>query len=71
MNACSTFIGEAGKRLDHYLQERLTEYSRSRIQSWIKEGRVQVNGSAAKASFLLRGGETIEVSPAGLLQSSV
>jgi 23S rRNA pseudouridine1911/1915/1917 synthase len=66
MSACSTFIGEAGKRLDHYLQERLTEYSRSRIQSWIKEGRVQVNGSAAKASFLLRGGETIEVSPAGL-----
>jgi 23S rRNA pseudouridine1911/1915/1917 synthase len=54
------------ERLDHFLQERLSEYSRSRIQSWIKEGRVQVNGSAAKASLLLRGGETIEVSPAGL-----
>lgn len=54
------------ERLDHFLQEKLSEYSRSRIQSWIKEGRVQVNGSAVKASLLLRGGETIEVSPAGL-----
>ena len=61
-----SFTGEAGKRLDHFLQEKLSEYSRSRIQSWIKEGRVLVNGSAAKASMLLRGGETIEVSPAGL-----
>ena len=56
----------AGKRLDHFLQEKLSEYSRSRIQSWIKEGRVLVNGSPAKASLLLRGGEAIEVSPAGL-----
>ena len=61
-----SFIGEPATRLDHFLQERLKEYSRSRIQSWIKEGLVQVNGSAAKSSLLLHGGETIEVSPAGL-----
>lgn len=57
---------DAGKRLDHFLQERLQDFSRSRLQSWIKEGRVQVNGSAAKASLALRGAERIEVSPAGL-----
>jgi 23S rRNA pseudouridine1911/1915/1917 synthase len=60
------FTGEAGKRLDHLLQAKLGEYSRSRIQSWIKEGRVQVNGAAAKASLVLHGGEAINVSPAGL-----
>ena len=62
------FTGEPGKRLDHFLllQKELSEYSRSRIQSWIKAGRVQVNGAAAKASLTLRGGETIEVFPAGL-----
>jgi 23S rRNA pseudouridine1911/1915/1917 synthase len=60
------FTGEPGKRLDHFLQEKLSEYSRSRIQSWIKDARVQVNGAAAKASLLLRGGEAISVSPAGL-----
>ena len=65
-----SFTGEPGKRLDHFRQEKLSEYSRSRIQSWIKEGRVRVNGSAAPASvrssLLLRGGEAIEVAPAGL-----
>ena len=58
--------GEPGKRLDHFLQEKLKEFSRSRIQTWIKEGRVQVQGSAARASLVLRGGEAIDVSPAGL-----
>jgi 23S rRNA pseudouridine1911/1915/1917 synthase len=57
--------GDAGKRLDHFLQEHLPQFSRSRLQSWIKEGRVLVNGSAAKASLLLHGGEGVEVSPAG------
>ena len=56
--------GEAGKRLDHFLQEHLPQFSRSRLQSWIKEGRVLVNGSVAKASLMLHGGESVEVSPA-------
>ncbi len=55
--------GDAGQRLDRYLQERLTEYSRARLQSWIKNGQVLVDGANAKASLLLRGGERIEVSP--------
>jgi len=58
-----TFTGSAGQRLDHYLQERLPQFSRSRLQSWIKEGQVLVNGSAAKPSLVLRGGESVEVSP--------
>ena len=57
---------DAGKRLDQYLQERLTGYSRSRLQSWIKDGRVRVDGAAAKASLLLRGREHIEVAPGDL-----
>jgi len=58
--------GEPGKRLDHFLQEQLTQYSRSRIQSWIKEDRVLVDGAPAKSSLLLRGGEAIDISPADL-----
>ena len=59
-----SFTADAGNRLDHFLQDRLPDYSRSRIQGWIKQGRVLVNGGAAKASLILRGGEKIEVSPA-------
>ena len=35
-------------RLDHYLTEELSDYSRSRLQSFIKEGRVHVDGEPAK-----------------------
>src|SRR5262249_52784774 len=56
----------ARKRLDHYLQDQLPEYSRSRIQYWIKEGRVQVDGASAKASYLLRGDERIILQPGEL-----
>ena len=48
------------------MQEQLPQYSRSRLQGWVKAGRVTVNGAAAKASLTLRGGESIEVSPADL-----
>src|SRR5579871_909843 len=55
---------DRGKRLDHYLQEHLADYSRARLQSWIKEGRVLVNDAPAKVSLTLRGDERIEVTPA-------
>lgn len=57
---------DAGKRLDAFVHERLAEFSRSRIQSWIKEHRVRVNGQPARASHLVRVGDTVEVEPAGL-----
>jgi 23S rRNA pseudouridine1911/1915/1917 synthase len=58
------FHGDAGKRLDHFLQEQMPGFSRSRLQSWIREGRVLVDGAAAKPSHILHGGESVEVSPA-------
>jgi 23S rRNA pseudouridine1911/1915/1917 synthase len=58
------FPGDAGKRLDHFLQEQMPGFSRSRLQSWIREGRVLVDGAAAKPSHILHGGENVEVSPA-------
>ena len=56
--------GDAGRRLDQFLQERLPQFSRSRIQDWIRAGRVQVNGECRRPSHLLRAGETIDVDPA-------
>ena len=62
-----SFLAEPGERLDHFLQARMSSYSRARIQAWIKDGKVTVNGAPAKPSTILRGGEQIEVSPADLL----
>jgi 23S rRNA pseudouridine1911/1915/1917 synthase len=55
---------DAGKRLDHFLSDSVQGYSRSRLQGWIKEGRVLVDGAPAKPSHPLRGGEKIEIHPA-------
>jgi 23S rRNA pseudouridine1911/1915/1917 synthase len=57
---------DRGKRLDVFLHERLPEYSRSRLQTWIREARVHVNGVAGKPSIILRGAEEIAVEPARL-----
>ena len=52
-----------GQRLDHFLQGKLPEFSRSRLQEWVKAGRVQVDGAASKASLVLKGGERVDVEP--------
>ncbi len=54
---------DRGKRLDLFLHDRLPEFSRARIQEWIKTGRVRVSGAGRKSSYELRGGETVEVEP--------
>lgn len=51
-------------RLDRFLQQQLPEFSRTRIQQWIRAGRVRVDGKPAEAAHRLRGGERIEVEPA-------
>ena len=55
---------DAGKRLDQVVHERLGQFSRARIQQWIRDGGVRVNGSAARPSRTVRPGESIEVEPA-------
>ena len=54
----------AGQRLDQWLHGRMPEFSRARIQEWIKTGRVRVNRAAARASQAVRAGDVVEVEPA-------
>ncbi len=56
--------GHRGRRLDVVAHDHLPQESRSRVQAWIRAGRVRVNGEAAKPSLILRGGERIEIEPA-------
>ena len=55
---------DAGKRLDQLVHERLPQFSRSRIQGWIKQGRVRLNGGVERPARAVRAGDTIEVEPA-------
>jgi len=49
----------AGLRLDAALARLLPEYSRSRLQVWLKDGRVTVDGDCADAKRKVFGGEQI------------
>lgn len=52
----------AGKRLDQILAHLFPEYSRSRLQEWIKSGEVAVDGKQLKPREKLFGGEKIRIS---------
>jgi 23S rRNA pseudouridine1911/1915/1917 synthase len=64
--AVTARANDSGKRLDSFLHERLPEYSRSRLQTWIKQDRVQVNAASVRASHTLRPGDTVTLTPTGL-----
>jgi len=53
----------AGLRLDQALPRLLPDYSRTRLQGWIKEGLVQQDGQVAGARQKVWGGERILVTP--------
>jgi 23S rRNA pseudouridine1911/1915/1917 synthase len=55
---------DAGKRLDQVLHQRLPQFSRARLQGWIKSGRVLINGAASRTSYMVRTGDVAEVHPA-------
>jgi 23S rRNA pseudouridine1911/1915/1917 synthase len=52
---------DAGKRLDKFLVEKISQRSRARIQKQIEAGRSRLEDRPAKANTRLRGGEKIEL----------
>lgn len=51
---------DENKRLDSYLAEITTDFSRSKIQSIIKSGNVLINGTSKKPSYTLKENDKIE-----------
>ena len=49
----------AGQRLDQVAPQLFPDFSRSRLQSWIKLGNLQVDGKSARGKDKLNGGETL------------
>jgi 23S rRNA pseudouridine1911/1915/1917 synthase len=50
-----------GERLDKALAQLLPQYSRSRLQQWIEEGAVALNGAVARVRTALVEGDLLEV----------
>ena len=60
MNELIVDSSHAGQRLDRFLAESLPGFSRSRLQTLIRDGFVKVNGKPARPRDLIRGGDAIE-----------
>jgi 23S rRNA pseudouridine1911/1915/1917 synthase len=59
-----------GERLDKYLAARLPQVSRSRLQRWIEQQAVRLNGAAARSRATVFAGDRIEVRERELPQSA-
>ena len=53
----------SGTRLDQALAELLPQYSRSRLQAWITEGAVTLDGATVTPKRKVWGGEQVQVAP--------
>lgn len=51
----------AGKRLDRALADAFPDYSRSRLQHWLREGGVTVDGHVRRGRDRVAGGEAVRV----------
>ncbi len=49
----------AGKRLDQALAELFPDYSRARLQSWVKQGQIRVDQKQWRCKDKVRGGEAV------------
>jgi len=52
-----------GLRLDQALARLFPQYSRNRLQAWLKSGHVRVEGATAVAKRAVAGGERIDLAP--------
>jgi 23S rRNA pseudouridine1911/1915/1917 synthase len=53
----------AGLRIDQVLARLFPEFSRSRLQEWIRQGRVSLEGRSPRPRDRVRGGERVVVRP--------
>ena len=52
-----------GRRLDQALARLFPQYSRSRLQAWLKSGHVRLDGAAALGKIPVTGGERVDLAP--------
>ena len=53
----------AGRRLDQALALMFPQYSRNRLQAWLKSGHVRIDGAALPAKAVMSGGEKVDLAP--------
>jgi len=52
-----------GLRLDQALVRMFPQYSRNRLQAWVRSGHIRIDGARLEPRTLVAGGETIDIAP--------
>lgn len=55
-------VTEPGQRIDKAIHSAFPEYTRSKIQNWLKQQRVLLNGQVVKANYKVKIADHIEIS---------
>lgn len=55
--------GKIRERIDSYLHRMFEGFSRNRIQRWLKEGNICVNGEMVKKNYITKEGDKIYINP--------
>lgn len=59
------------QRIDKILPEFNSEWSRSQLQEWIKEGLIEVNGKVVKSNYKLKLGDRIEITEKEVVEADI
>ena len=52
-----------GMRLDQALARLFPQYSRNRLQAWLKSGHITIDGRRLDANYAVTGGEAVALQP--------
>ncbi|PCF42083.1 RluA family pseudouridine synthase [Staphylococcus delphini] len=59
------------QRIDKILPEFNSDWSRSQLQEWIKEGLIEVNGKAVKSNYKLKLGDRVEITEKEVVEADI
>lgn len=59
------------QRIDKILPEFNSEWSRSQLQEWIKEGLIEVNSKAVKSNYKLKLGDRVEITEKEVVEADI
>lgn len=59
--SATVLVSDCGRRLDQVAAELFEDFSRSRLQQWIKSGELRVNGQQQPTKHKLLGGEQLTI----------
>ncbi|UXV43268.1 RluA family pseudouridine synthase [Staphylococcus simulans] len=60
-----------GQRIDKFLPEQNSDWSRSQIQDWIKEGLVEVNQKVVKANYKMKKNDQVQVTEKETVEADI